>query len=420
MGKRDSQVEDGELLPGTLRVAAAIGGAALAAGALAGGWSGWDSAPQPFVWLDVALAHFLSALPLAAVAVMLIRRSISPAACLGLAAAVAALAALGLAMFAAEPVEGDWVVNAAGRGAIALGGATAMLLATCAAVRAPPATGKGASHPWIVALLALTVLLVVPAVYVAARTRHDLGRLAGLLEQSRLFESRELARRLLALDPATRWQGQPLARVAADLDRTVRDLEVRTAAPLAESASGDERLARARDLAILDRTAAALEILGSPPSFADSPLAASLRGAIHEAKDGWQEALVAYGQAQRGWQMQPASPERTSGLAQAAAGIALCQRKLGNNRAAEAAYLEMLSLAPTADSHFLVARFYEDTQQAAQAQRHARRAMALDPDRYQVQGQKLIDKLVTLHFGCWGVFSAERDAAGSSWGGQQR
>ena len=72
-------------------------------------------------------------------------------------------------------------------------------------------------------------------------------------------------------------------------------------------------------------------------------------------------------------------------------------------------YQEVFARAPTADSHFLLAQFYDDTQQTRKAREHARRAMTLAPQRYQQEGEKLIRKLTVFHFGCFHVFSAEND-----------
>jgi tetratricopeptide (TPR) repeat protein len=91
-----------------------------------------------------------------------------------------------------------------------------------------------------------------------------------------------------------------------------------------------------------------------------------------------------------------------------------CRRKLGRYAEAEATYLEMLELAPTAESHFLVAQFYEDTQQTAKAREHARKAMALAPDRYDDVGRRLINKLSVYHFGCLGVYDVEKKHASGS------
>jgi len=74
---------------------------------------------------------------------------------------------------------------------------------------------------------------------------------------------------------------------------------------------------------------------------------------------------------------------------------------------AEAAYRQRLDLAPTAESHFLLALFYEDTQQSARAREHARLAMQLSPARFGERGRRLIDKLDSLHFGCWSRFMVD-------------
>jgi tetratricopeptide (TPR) repeat protein len=99
---------------------------------------------------------------------------------------------------------------------------------------------------------------------------------------------------------------------------------------------------------------------------------------------------------------------------QATTGIAYCQRKSGRYAEAEANYQQVLALSPTADSYYLLAQFYEDTQQAEQARTHARQAMELDPARYGQKGEKLIRKLTVSDFGCLGVFTAENDRSGTS------
>ena len=111
-------------------------------------------------------------------------------------------------------------------------------------------------------------------------------------------------------------------------------------------------------------------------------------------------SLACYEAAARAWESSPPSPERAAGLAQATTGAAYCLRKSGRYAEAETAYQQLLALSPTADAHFLLARFYEDTQQTAKARTHAKLAMAAAPERYRRQGEMLIDKLNTLHFGC--------------------
>jgi tetratricopeptide (TPR) repeat protein len=262
--------------------------------------------------------------------------------------------------------------------------------------------------------VALVILLLVPSLYVRARCRHDAARLTGLLEQSRFGEARALARDLLALAPELRWEGRPLRQAAADIERTTGALESRVAAALPAQATDARRLSRARDLAMLGRSGKALDVLQSLSGASTFAEACNLRGTIHETGGAWEAGREAYREAKRAWEAMPASSRRAAGLIRATTGIAYCERKLGRYREAEAAYRELLALAPTADSHFLLARFYEDVQQADKAQTHARIAMALAPNRYGQEGRKLIDKLTTLHFGCLGVFLDERGSSRAS------
>jgi tetratricopeptide (TPR) repeat protein len=243
----------------------------------------------------------------------------------------------------------------------------------------------------------LVCLVVPPWLYVAARCRHDVAEVGNLLDQSRLGEARTLAHRVVALDPLASWNEQPLARLAADLDRRVAELE----AAIADPATAP--LDRAGARAMLGRTGEALAEL-EPVA---GPEANILRGLIHETRGDWPAGLDAYRAARTALEARPASGERDAGLAQALRGIAYCLRKQGDYAAAEAAYHDLLKLAPTAETHFLIARFYEDAQYAEKAHHHARQAIALDPRRYRERGATLIDKLATHHFGCLQVFTAE-------------
>ncbi len=261
--------------------------------------------------------------------------------------------------------------------------------------------------------LALAILAVIPAVYVDARVRHDLKLLTELLEQTRLGEASELVRGIAALQPSTDWQGRPIAALRRDLDQTVADLRSRVAVALPDSAGPLARVDRARDLAILGDTDAALQVLSDRRIAAiEDPEVLNLLGTIHETRSEWTAAGDLYRRARRASEGLPASEAGLATLLQAQRGIAYAERKAGRTPEAEAAYRELLALSPTADTHFLLAQFYEDAQQSDLAHQHVRQAMSLDPRRYGKPGRELIDKLQTVHFGCFGTFQAERSSGG--------
>ncbi len=248
-------------------------------------------------------------------------------------------------------------------------------------------------------VLALLAALVLPCTYLAARSQRDAAQLNDLLSQSRIGEARTLAR-------GPFFRGAPGALVT-EIERSVADLETRVAKPLIAQSTPRERLDRARHLAMLGRYEAAQETLASVNDPAAAPEAAALFATMCEHQRQWDAALGAYTTAREAWGLQPDSPARTVGLQQATQGMAYAQRKLGQYGLAAATYGELLTAAPTAETHFLLAQFYEDAQDAARAQFHARQAMTLAPQTYQAAGQTLINKLLTYHFGCFGAARTE-------------
>jgi tetratricopeptide (TPR) repeat protein len=324
--------------------AAAIAGATLAVTALAAAF-GWRDLPAPFVWLDVAVVYFLAALPLAA--------SFAAAALLQLPLRRSSLVLLGV-----EAV----------------------------------------------------VLVLIPRLYIQARCKRDLNEAMQLSRQFRYAEASALMHRLMDLKCEASFQGNSLASIVANMDQIVRDLEWRVAPPLPDDATDADRLDRAEKLAVLGRTREAIAILDSSSALATTPEACILLATVHENSGQWLAARQSFVQAKNAFQSQPDSPARPVGLEQAVTGIAFCERKLGRLREAEGAWQELLALAPTADTHFLMAQFYEDTQQAAKAQFHARQAIALAPERNDLvaRARQLQDKLITSHFGCFGVFRTEQ------------
>jgi tetratricopeptide (TPR) repeat protein len=250
---------------------------------------------------------------------------------------------------------------------------------------------------------ALLIVIVFPAAaftYESARCRQDLFRLADLLEQSRLGDAQAIAHRLLILQPLAELRGKPVTQLGAEINSVTSELEVRVRQPLSATATSAAKIERARELAMLGRNSDALDVLSSMPDLVTSPAACNLCGTIGETEHAWQDAATWYRRARDNCLADPTAAGSKAELHRALMGLAYCQRKQADYAAAEQTYLQLLAHAPTADTCFLLANFYEDVQQATKAKSFAKRAMSLAPDRYQTEGQRLIDKLVTLHFGC--------------------
>lgn len=383
-------------------------GLGVAAALSDGTWSG-DRAPFPFVWRDVATVHLLGALPLSILAAIAIRRR-APAALAVLAGAVAYGIGIALLLPSMRPIVEDAIQSIPYGGAIVRAAAALGLIVPAAIVGAsalPRCSGETRparrSDATLTAAVGLVILILVPAVYVGARCRHDMTRLQGYLGQYRFGEARDIVHSLLMLDPRGEFNGRPLTAVRDNVGSVVADLESRVAVRLSPYATPQERFDRGRMLAMLGRTGEALDVLGP----VRGPEADSLRGTIHETREEWPAALDSFREVRKAWETQPPSPDRQAALAPATTGIAYALRKMGRYPEAEAAYRELIELAPTAENHFLLAQFYEDAQQAGKARAHARQAMAMEPNRYEKEGKKLINKLAVYHFGCLGVFSEE-------------
>lgn len=406
---------------GPRALAALVLGAALLVGAgsvFTGAWDG-GRAPAPYAWPDVALVQFVCALPLA----LMLAAALAPRLSAGGTVAVAtACLALGLsplvedcATEAARLLRSDPEWGIVLRSVPALGLAVGLVLLAIVLTPEQHPAGElpGRRSVALYAAIGAVALLVPPVTYIDARCRHDLVRLGEFLDQARVGEARALARGVLVLDAGRAWNGRPLSEGAEELDRAVIALESRVATPLRPYPTTHERLDRARALAMLGRTEEALEVLRPVDDPGAAPDVENLRGTIYETRGEWEPGLAAYRAARAAWERRPPSPVRDAGVLRSQIGIAYCLRKSGRYGEAEIAYREVLALSPSADSHFLLAQFYEDAQQAASAREHARRAIGLAPDRYGPAGERLIKKLSVSQFGCFGVYDAEGRFSGS-------
>jgi tetratricopeptide (TPR) repeat protein len=249
----------------------------------------------------------------------------------------------------------------------------------------------------------LIMLALVPRVYLDARGRHDAEQYFSLRQQSRLGEASSLLRRILFLDPAIRKDGHFLRREQSELDREIDSLNRQVSTELSTTASFDQRLQRSRLLAMLGHTSDAINLLLEKSESIQSVEACSLLGTMHENRHDWNSAIRFYGIAETLLRSSPAETADSAEAYQVAMGSAYCYRRLGRLSEARACYLRLLEIDPNADTHFLLAQFFEDIQETSSARHHALEAARLDPSRYRERGNQLTRKMRALHFRCLSV-----------------
>src|SRR5262245_16581277 len=225
----------------------------------------------------------------------------------------------------------------------------------------------------------LATLAIIPRLYIQARCQRDFGEALQLAHDSHYGEASALAHRIVELQPNDRLESNSVAAFAKSMDQIVHRIEQRLNELLPHVETDAQRVQCADGFALLGKTREAITMLDASPTLANDPQACTLRGSVYDNQRHWQLARDWYVRAKAAWHVQPDSDVRSTGLAQATRGIAFCERKLGRLSQAEAAWQDLLDLTPTAETHLLLAQFYEDTQQTAKAQFHAQQATELAP-----------------------------------------
>ncbi|EDL59949.1 tetratricopeptide repeat protein [Gimesia maris] len=254
--------------------------------------------------------------------------------------------------------------------------------------------------------LALMTAVLVPAIYIQSRVNEIVTTVEESLGSGRLGDARRLTREVCVLAPWQKIGDLPAGDLARDLDRSCYEIERNLGFMQLEPVGSEEAAyQQARLLTILGKGEAAIRLLAPwKDQKTVSPLTCQLLGNIYQQQEQWGESERWYQKSLNAWKRLPHSEQQQAGIVSAWKGIAFAERKRGNYEEAESAYLSALSLAPTADQHYLLAQFYEDTQQTSKAREHALQAMALNADRYGKSGQKLITSLQQQHFGCLNVW----------------
>ncbi|QDU39535.1 Tetratricopeptide repeat protein [Maioricimonas rarisocia] len=247
--------------------------------------------------------------------------------------------------------------------------------------------------------LAVAVALVPPAVYRVSRIQAAAAHLQELQSQSRVGETVELGQSLLEMAPAMEYRNESFRDVLSRWERRQQQF-------IDELPRIADRLQQARLLAMLGLRHEALMLLDIEASPEHRSVEACLlAGTIYEHEHDWSQSLYWYERARAKLNLEDAAS--LPALASACRGIAWCHRKQGRFREAEAAYLQMLELRPDAESHWLLARFYEDAQAGQRAAHHLDAAIAAGGPKYAALAREMRSQLQSRSFGCLQVWRTQ-------------
>lgn len=251
--------------------------------------------------------------------------------------------------------------------------------------------------------IGLVLATVIPFSYGHFLSDYYSNQLTEALKNQRLELARSASGSWSRLSPQARWQNQPVAEIHGQLTSEVG----RIRNTLSELSTGQIRsnpgMVASMFLQVDNFDGAVRIIEPHLRGTAPSPFAWDTFGLILQRQELWQESEQAYRKAFDLWNQQTGSSNE-NGLASALRGIAHAQNRQGRVRNAERTYKELLEIDSSAETHFLLAQFYEEEQQTEEAYHHASEAMILAPAQFQQPGQTLINKLQSAHMGCFQIY----------------
>lgn len=253
-------------------------------------------------------------------------------------------------------------------------------------------------------LLAATVI---PFMHTQFLVTYHQTQFQEAMNHQRIEKARINARDWIRLAPQAKWNSLKVTTVYKDLQKQCDALKQQLSRFGSEVRS-DQIGARIQMHLHLDQHENAIELIQPLLNSSQAALAWDTYGLILQREEKWHESLDAYSIALKLWQNNADNPQALAGLTSAYRGIALAEKQIGQTTEAEAAYQKLITLAPTAENHFLLARYYEEKQQSELAMKHANRAATLAPEQFAVPAQKLIDMMKSSHFGCFRIYRSSQ------------
>ena len=227
------------------------------------------------------------------------------------------------------------------------------------------------------------------------------------MNHQRIEKARINARDWSRLAPQAKWNSLKVTTVYRDLQKQCHALKQQLS-HFGSEVHSDHTGDRIQMHLYLDQHEDAIELIQPLLNSSQAALAWDTYGLILQREEKWEESLDAYSIALKLWQNKAENPQALAGQTSAYRGIALAEKKIGKTAQAEVAYQKLITLAPTAENHFLLARFYEEKQRSKLAMKHAQQAAALAPGQFKEPAQKLIEMMKSSHFGCFRIYRSSQ------------
>lgn len=243
--------------------------------------------------------------------------------------------------------------------------------------------------------IAWAVFLTLSVTYQSQRVNATVAQLAQYESELRIGEFLATAESLARVSPRLVYKDYPMHEIAVAISEKVEGLQ-------ANAAMLPDGYEKAKSLAMLGDRSAAIELLlktGTDRELTVPELL--LLATMQEHEHNWPDALETYRIAEE--KIDPEAPQSERMLEAALKGQGFALRKQGRTREAESKYQALLKLSPTADSHFLLAQFYQDSQAGDKASFHLEKAVAIGGSRFREAADEMRFRLRSHQFGCFKV-----------------
>jgi len=363
-----------------------------------------ESVVAPFGWIDIAVVHLLTLLPLS----LLIAKAVPHPDVWPTSLFVGGtwlVLALGIAWWTASRgalLAGQFDSSASGffpaRVLIRFLWCLCLQLPWCLSAKAWMVPSSSVASSWISTGLATTLgllcALFLPAVYARSVIDAQTTKAEELLRSGRLVHAQPVVQHLCDVASSKPIGGLKPHELRRKIEQNIRAFTNTVSKPLPDSASDKVRLERARAFAVLSRNDEAVQIL-KPLAQSDAS-ACILLAAVLQNDKRWRESSEAYRAVLRLLDARPV--QEAAALAKQVSAydsLAFNAREQAAYQEAEAIYFEAMAALPAAKAHFhhQLGRHYQLGGRPVLAIEHLETAARLSPEPYGKLSQPYIDQI---------------------------